>query len=188
MILAIGESIVAIGAGAADLPISAALAAAAILGVTVSICLWWLYFDLASRAAERSLHEAVGAERVKLAIEAYTYLHYPLVAGVVLAALGVEEVLAHVQESEGLGYFATVGLFGGPALYLLGYVAFGWRMHGTLKTSRLTTALLLCAAIPPIASLPPLGGLVLLVGILGSLVLWEARLYSDIRGQLRASE
>jgi low temperature requirement protein LtrA len=95
LILAIGESVVAIGVGAAEQPISAPLLVAAILGMAAAVCLWWLYFDVVSLAAEHRLLEAQGQDRVDLAVEAYAYGHFPLVAGIVLAALGVEGVLTH---------------------------------------------------------------------------------------------
>jgi low temperature requirement protein LtrA len=95
LILAIGESVVAIGVGAAEQPISAPLLVAAILGMAAAVCLWWLYFDVVSLAAEHRLLEAQGQDRVDLAVEAYAYGHFPLVAGIVLAALGVEDVLTH---------------------------------------------------------------------------------------------
>ena len=93
IILALGESVVAIG-------------------------LWWLYFDMVSLAAEHQLLEAHGQARAKLAVEAYTYGHFPIVAGIVLAALGVEGVVAHAGEREPLGVFYAFALFGGVALYL----------------------------------------------------------------------
>ena len=73
IILAIGESVVAIGVGAAQQPISAPLLVAAILGVAAAVGLWWLYFDMASLAAEHRLLEAHGQARVRLALEAYTF-------------------------------------------------------------------------------------------------------------------
>jgi low temperature requirement protein LtrA len=95
--------VVAIGVGAAEQPISAPLLLAAVLGVAVAVGLWWLYFDVASLAAERRLGEAHGQARVRLALEAYTYGHFPIVAGIVLAALGIEGVLAHAGDSKPLG-------------------------------------------------------------------------------------
>jgi low temperature requirement protein LtrA len=78
---------------------------AAILGVAAAVCLWWLYFDMVSLAAEQRLLEARGQARVDLAVEAYTYGHFPIVAGIVLAALGIEGVLAHAGDSQPLGAF-----------------------------------------------------------------------------------
>jgi low temperature requirement protein LtrA len=88
IILAIGESVVAIGVGAAQQPISAPLLLAAVLGVAAAAGLWWLYFDMVSLVAEHRLLEAHGQARIDLAVEAYTYGHLPLVAiGVLMAAL-----------------------------------------------------------------------------------------------------
>jgi low temperature requirement protein LtrA len=123
IILALGESVVAIGVGAATQPISTPLLLAAILGVA-AVGLWWLYFDMASLAAEHRLLEAHGQARVRLALEAYTYGHFPVVAGIVLAALGIEGVLAHAGDNKPLGAFYALPLFGGVALYLAGQLLF----------------------------------------------------------------
>ena len=120
VILAIGESVVAIGVGAAGQPISTPLLAAAVLGVAAALCLWWLYFDVVSRAAEHRLRDAQGQARVRMAIEAYTYGHFPIVAGIIVGAVGVEGVLAHAGDSKGLGAFYALPLYGGFALYLPG--------------------------------------------------------------------
>jgi low temperature requirement protein LtrA len=188
VILAIGESIVAIGAGAARLPIGLALLAAAVLGVLVSVCLWWLYFDVVSRAAEQQLAQLTGAARVQLAIDAYTYLHFPLIAGIVLTALGVEEVLAHAGDRSGLGSFASAALFGGLALYLAGHVSFKRRMHGALNGPRLATAAALALCIPLGAAAPPLAALLLAIGVLGTLVAVERVRYAGMRETLRHAD
>jgi low temperature requirement protein LtrA len=185
VILAIGESIVAVGAGAAELPISTALIAGAVLGIAVSVGLWSLYFDVVSPAAERALSALSGRARVTMAVEAYTYLHFPIVAGVVLAALGVEEVLAHVGETDGLGFFAAAALHGGLVLYLLGHVAFKWRLHRTISVPRLITAAALAALAPLSAQAPPLLALALAVAIVGLLVALEAARYASLRESLR---
>jgi low temperature requirement protein LtrA len=133
IILALGKSVVAIGVGAATQPISAPLLLGAVLGVAAAVGLWWLYFDVASLAAEHRLAEIQGQARVRLAVEAYTYGHFPIVAGIVLAALGMEGVLAHADQSKPLGGFYGAALFGGVALYLAGYLLFKRRMHGALS-------------------------------------------------------
>ena len=188
IILAIGESIVAIGVGAAQRPISVPILAGAVLGVLVSVCLWWLYFDLVSLAAEHVLLNATPAERVKIAIDAYSYLHYPLVAGIVLAALGVEEVLAHAGDTDALGSFAAAALAGGLALYLAGHLAFKRRLHRQLNVPRLAAAALLVVSIPLCATLPPLAALALVLAVLAGLVAVEGVVHADKRRVLRAGE
>jgi low temperature requirement protein LtrA len=187
MILAIGESVVAIGVGAAQEPISAPLLVAAILGVAVAVCLWWLYFDVVSLAAEQRLLEAEGQARVDLAVEAYTYGHFPLVAGIVLAALGVEGVLSHAGEREPLGTFYALPLFGGVALYLVGQLLFKRRMHNALSVPRLLTIGVLLAALPAAVVLPPLVGLAGLVVILAVLIVVETTRYAEFRRNLRGA-
>jgi low temperature requirement protein LtrA len=188
MILAIGESVVAIGVGAAQQPISAPLLLGAILGVAVAVCLWWLYFDVVSLAAEHRLLEARGQARVDLAVEAYTYGHFPLVAGIVLAALGVEGVLAHADETEPLGAFYALPLLGGVALYLAGQLLFKRRIHSTLSLPRLVTIGVLLAALPAAVVLPPLAGLAGLVLFLAALVMVETIRYAEDRRSLRAGD
>jgi len=186
IILAIGESVVAIGVGAAEQPISGPLLAASIFGVAIAVCLWWLYFDLVSLAAENRLLEKQGQARVRLAFEAYTYGHFPIVAGVVVAALGVEGVVAHAGDGEGLGGYYAVALFGGAAVYLGGHLAFNYRLHGRLNRARLVTLPLLVLAMPIGALLPPLAALLGLVLVLGGLVGFETVRYADVRSRLRS--
>jgi low temperature requirement protein LtrA len=187
IILAIGESVVAIGVGAAEQPISAPLLIAAILGVAVAVCLWWLYFDVVSLAAEHRLLEARGQARVDLAVEAYSYGHFPLVAGIVLAALGVEGVLAHAGEDEPLGAFYALPLFGGVAVYLAGQLLFKRRMHGALSLPRLVAVGVLLAALPAAVLIPPLVGLAGLVLILAALIVVETTRYAQVRRSLRGT-
>ena len=185
IILAIGESVVAIGAGAAQQPISVPLLFAAVLGVAAAVGLWWLYFDMASLAAEHRLQEEHGPARVTLALDAYTYGHFPIVAGIILTALGIEGVLAHAEDSEPLGAFYAVPLFGGAALYLAGYVLFKRRMHSALSRPRLVAIGVLVAALPVAIALPPLAGLAGLVLILAALATFETIRYSQTRRSLR---
>jgi low temperature requirement protein LtrA len=187
IILAIGESVVAIGVGAAQQPISATLLLAAVLGVAAAVGLWWLYFDVASLAAEHQLAEVRGQARVRLAVEAYTYGHFPIVAGIVLAALGVEGVLAHADEAEPLGAFYALPLVGGVALYLVGQLLFKRRTHNALSLPRLVTVCVLLAALPAAIVLPPLVGLAGVVLILAALIVVETTRYAQIRRNLRGA-
>jgi low temperature requirement protein LtrA len=181
IILAIGESVVAIGVGAAGQPISAPLLAAGVLGIVAALCLWWLYFDVVSRAAEHRLRDARGQARVRMAVEAYTYGHFPIVAGIIVGAVGVEGVLAHAGEGEPLGLFYAAALYGGFALYLAGHLLFKQRMYAALSVPRLVTVGVLLLALPAAAFLPPLIGLVGLVLVLGVLIGLETKRYAALR-------
>jgi low temperature requirement protein LtrA len=187
IILAIGESVVAIGVGAAEQPISTPLLVAAILGVAAAVGLWWLYFDVASLAAEHRLVEAHGQARVRLAVEAYTYGHFPIVAGIVLAVLGMEGVVAHADETKPLGVFYALPLFGGVALYLAGQLLFKRRMHNLLSLPLLVAAGVLLAALPAAVVLAPLVGLAGLVLVLAALIVVETTRYGQIRRDLRGA-
>ena len=186
IILAIGESVVAIGVGAAGQPISAPLLAAAVLGIVAALCLWWLYFDVVSRAAEHRLRDAQGQARVRMALEAYTYGHFPIVAGIIVGAVGVEGVLAHAGDGEPLGLFYAAVLYGGFALYLAGHLLFKQRMYAALSVPRLVTVGVLLLALPTAAFLPPLVGLAGLVLLLGVLIGVETRRFAALKAGVRS--
>ena len=185
IILAIGESVVAIGVGAAGQPISTPLLVAGVLGIEAALCLWWLYFDVVSRAAEHRLRDAQGQARVRMALEAYTYGHFPIVAGIIVGAVGVEGVLAHAGDGEPLGLFYAAALYGGFALYLAGHLLFKQRMYAALSVERLVTVGVLLLALPAAAFLPPLVGLAGLVLLLCVLIVVETRRYAAVRAGVR---
>ncbi|WP_214102557.1 low temperature requirement protein A [Acrocarpospora catenulata] len=178
VILAIGESVVAVGVGTADLPVSTALVFAAVFGVAVAVCLWWLYFDVMAQAAEQRLRRTRGQARVRLAVDAYTYGHFPIIAGIVLAALGVEGVIAHAADSRPLGAFSALALYGGFTLYLGGHLLVERRMHHALSRPRLLAVCALLAAVPIAVNLPPLAGLAGLLAILITLIVVETIRYA----------
>jgi low temperature requirement protein LtrA len=126
-----------------------------------------------------------GEDRVKTAIEAYSYGHFPIVAGVVVGALGVEGVMEHADETKPLGDFYALALFGGFALYMGGHLFFKHRLHGSLSRPRLITMSLLLVALPAGAALPPLAALAGLVLVLGGLIVFETHRYADVRRSLR---
>lgn len=187
VILALGESIVAIGVGASQEPVSAPVLVAAAAGICLSIGLWWLYFDVAAPAAEHRFAALRGPARASAAVEAYTYLHLPLVAGIILTALGVEQALAHVEDTRALGTVASAALFGGPALYLLSSAAFWHRVGGAWKRWRLGTAALLAALAVPGAALGSLAALILATAVVGALAAVETVRYADIRRRVRST-
>ena len=107
--------------------------------------LWWTYFDVVAKVAEQTLRQATGTQ-VKLARDSYSYLHLPMIAGIVLVALGVKKALGHVEDP--LKTVPAFALCAGPALYYLAHVAFRWRNRHTLAHRRIVVAALLLAFIP----------------------------------------
>ncbi len=135
VIIALGESIVAIGVGA-ERGVDAGVVAAAVLGTVVAAALWWLYFDVVALVAARRLANATpGREQNGIARDSFSLLHFPMVAGIVLLALGLKKTLGHVEDP--LKLVPAVALLGGTALYLLAHVAFRWRNIHTFNVHRL---------------------------------------------------
>jgi low temperature requirement protein LtrA len=184
VIIALGESIVAIGVGASGLKIGAGVVAAAVLGVALAAALWWAYFDLVMLVAERRLSAAKGAERARMARDAYSYLHLPMVAGIIFVALGVKQTLAHVGDP--LGTIPAVALCGGVSLYFLGHNAFRLREVGSVSVPRLVVTVLCCALIPAAVSIPSLITLAILAGLLCALAAFETIRSREFRRELRA--
>jgi len=172
VIIALGESIVAIGVGAAGLALGAGELAAAALGVVVAAALWWVYFDDAPERVEQRLHGVAGRERNVLARDTFSFLHLPLVAGIVLLALGVKKTLGDVGEP--LKLVSAAALCGGAALYLAAGVAFRWRCLGELGRERLLAAAG-CAAVLPLATeVGSLVGLAAVAAVCAALVAYES--------------
>jgi low temperature requirement protein LtrA len=183
VIIALGESIVAIGVGASG-EVDAGVVAAAVVGIAVTAALWWLYFDVVALVAERRLVSASpGREQNELARDSYSYLHLPMVAGVVLLALGLKKTIADVGES--LDVVIATALLGGTALYLLAHVAFRLRNIHTFNRHRFVTAVLLLALIPLAVELPALGSLAILAGVLTALIAYEAIRFAEARDRVR---
>ena len=183
VIIALGESVVALGAGAAGLPIDAGLVASSLLGVVVLAGLWWLYFDVVAIVAERRLASATGVERALLARDSYSYLHFPMVAGIVLFALALKKTLA--DHADPLAAVPAVGLCGGLALYLLGHVCFRLRNLRTLNRQRLAVAVLLVALVPVATEIPALASLALVAALTACLVAYEAIRFREARARVR---
>lgn len=158
ILIALGESIIAIGVGA-GLELVPGVMVAAALGIVVVSALWWLYFDVAAIFARSRLMQARGVEQAQIALHSYSYLHLPMMAGIVLFALGLEAVLHDVAEA--LHTVPAVALCGGASLYLLGHVASLFQTTGRVFRRRTAGALMLLALIPAAAALPALAALAL---------------------------
>jgi low temperature requirement protein LtrA len=194
IIIALGESIIAIGAGVAGLPVTGAIVVASLLGLTVAGCLWWTYFDVASLVAERVLRRAQGEERARMARDSYSYLHFPMIAGIILLALGMKKVMASVADTvdhtlrDPLALVPLAAMFGGVALYLLAHVAFRYRNVRSINVQRTVVTIALILAIPVAASIPALAALALLAAVLVGLIVFEVIRFSEIRERVRHEE
>jgi low temperature requirement protein LtrA len=184
IIIALGESIVAIGLGAAGLPLDAGLIAAALLGVLVACMVWWSYFDWVTYVAQARLAEVSGPTRAALARDLYSYLHLPMVAGIVLFALGLKTTMAHVDEP--LPAIPALGLCGGLALYLGAHVASRLRIGGGLGHGRPVATIVLVALIPVATVVPALLALTMVAGVLVALIAYEALRYRQPRAWIRS--
>jgi low temperature requirement protein LtrA len=183
VIIALGESIVAIGVGAAN-ALSLGIGTAAVLGVALTAAMWWIYFDVVAIVAGRRLAEAEpGRAQNEMARDSYSYLHLLMVAGIVLVALGLKKTIGHYD-----GHLDTVpafALLGGIAAYLLGHVAFRYRHVRTINRQRLLLALVLLILVPVATEVPALLALAVANALLWAMIAYETRMYGEGRRQVR---
>jgi low temperature requirement protein LtrA len=183
IIIALGESIVAVGVGAEGLDLDAGIIAGALLGVAVAGALWWAYFDVVAIVAERRLRRAPPDEQVRIARDSYTYLHLPMVAGIVLSAVGVKKTLAGVGDE--LHDVPAVALCGGVALYFVALSALKRRNIGSFNVPRLVAAAALVALVPVATAVPALLALALVAVVACALIAFEFVHYADARERIR---
>jgi low temperature requirement protein LtrA len=184
VIIAIGESLIAIGLGERQSELSTGVIVAAVLGFVVAASFWLAYFDFFPIRLERLLADRSGPERTALARDVYSYLHLPMVAGIVLFAFAMQTTLAHVGEK--LGTLPALGLCGGPALYLFAYVALRMRITHTVGRGRLLAAIA-CALLFPVALVAPaLATLALITAVCIGLHAYELIWWREARAQTRA--
>ena len=191
VIVALGESIVALGVGVTGQPVTWAVLLAALLGLGVSVGLWWVYFDAVALVAERVLSRLEGRERMRVARDSYSYLHFPMLLGIVYLALGMKKVLtyvadsAHHEVSDALPWVESVALFGGATVYLLALSLLRRRNIGRWNVQRLLVAGVLVALLPVAVRIPALASLAMLTALLGGLISYEAGRMAVARGQIR---
>ena len=152
LIVALGESILVTGSTFSDLDWSAASTAALVVAFAASVALWWLYFD---RSAERGTTVITETDDPgRLGRSAYTFCHLPMVAGIVVTAVGQELTVAH-PTGEPHASTALVVL-GGPALFLLGHLLFKVAVFERLSLSRLAAIGCLVILLPVALQVAPL--------------------------------
>ncbi|WP_203923619.1 low temperature requirement protein A [Rugosimonospora africana] len=180
LIIALGESLISVNAGAGVEMTHPPAIVATLLAFAVTVCLWRLYYENVATAARAALSRQSGPQRDRLAANAYSVVHFPLIAGTMYIALGIEQVLAHLAHDHShdniqtrLSWASTVALFGGAAVYLAGRVAF---LRITVRTVTLEMLLAPCAALlllPAGRFLPGLAALGLLASFLLALTVFE---------------
>jgi low temperature requirement protein LtrA len=183
VIIALGESIVAIGVGASG-ALNLGIGTAAVLGVALAAALWWAYFDVVALISARRLAEAeVGRIRNELARDSYSYIHLLLITGIVLGAFGLKVTIGH--HGDHLHDVPAFALLGGTAFYLLGLVAFRYRHVKTVNRQRLGLAIVLLILVPVATSVPALLSLAAVDVLLWTMIAYEHRGYGAGRSELR---
>jgi low temperature requirement protein LtrA len=183
VLIALGESIVAIGVGSGQ-ELTTGIIVGAVVAVACCAAMWWVHFDLASLMIQRDLVRArPGREQNELARDVYSLLHLLLVAGVVLVAFGLKSTLHRTDAP--LTTVETAALLGGAALYLLGHVAIGLRASHTVKRQRLAVAALLLALVPALRHLDAVVVLGLATALLWAMVGFETTRYAQVRDDVR---
>jgi low temperature requirement protein LtrA len=183
LIIALGESIVAIGVGVGG-ELSFGQGVAAVLGVGLAAAMWWIYFDVVALVSARRLADLpAGRVQNELARDSYSLLHFPMVAGIVLVALGMKKTLAHVDDP--LETETAFALFGGLALYLLALVAFRWRHIHTVNRRRAVLAVLLLALLPLMTEVSALAAVAIATALMWALIIHETRSYGEGRYRAR---
>jgi low temperature requirement protein LtrA len=174
VILGLGESVVALGVGAVQVDVSPALVGAIALTVLLAFCLWWAYFERMEPASEHLLATTHGNQRTAIATDAYTYLHFPILVGIIITALGIEVATSHLGETgHGIGWFGAIALCGGASLFLSGTGFFWRRLAGWWPWTRLGSGVILLAVIPAIAALPAFGALAVATALVVALLFAE---------------
>jgi low temperature requirement protein LtrA len=182
VIIALGESIVAIGAGLEG-ELDAGVVGAALLGLVIACGIWWAYFDVVAIVSEHHFREARGERLLLMARDSYSYLHLPIIAGIVLVALGVKKAIGHVDEP--LDTIPAVALFGGIALYYAGHLGFRMRNVRSLNRPRLV-ALVACLCLIPVArEVDAIVALALAAGVTSAVIAFETIRYAEARRRVR---
>ena len=184
VIIAIGESLIAIGLGEDVSGLSTEVIVAAVLGFAVATAFWLAYFDFFTIRAHQMLTDRSGAERAALARDVYTYLHFPMVAGIVLFAFAMKTTLADVDRE--LGTIPALGLCGGPALFLFAFVALRMRVSRTLRGGRLMAAVAFALLWPVAVVVPALVALMLVAIVWVGLHAYEIIWWREARARTRA--
>jgi len=184
VIIAIGESLVAIGIGVRHGGLGAEEIVAAVLGFAVAASFWLAYFDFFTIRAQQLLADRSGLQQIALARDTYTYLHLPMVVGIVLFAFAVKTTLGDVHAE--LSIVPALALCGGPALYLFAYVGLRFRVSGSIRGGRFVAAIACAALVPAALAVEAIVALGLVTAVWVALHAYELIWWRAARAELRA--
>jgi low temperature requirement protein LtrA len=184
VIIAVGESLIAIGLGARGTGLGAGVIVAAVLGLVVATSFWLAYFDFFALRVQQLLVDRSGAARIALARDAYTYLHLPLIAGIVLSAFALKTTVAHVGRE--LDTVPALALCGGSALYLFVYVGLRVRLSRTFGRGRLVAAVVFTGLFVVALVVPAIVALALVAAAWVALHAYEIIWWREARAETRA--
>ena len=183
VIIALGESIVAFGVGA-DVDLTTSVLVAVAFGMALICSIWWAYFDVVTIVAERRLVRATpGREQNTLARDSYSFIHLPMILGIVFVAMGIEESILHLDER--LHAVPAFALAAGFALYLLAHVAFRLRNVGTVSWRRLVAAAIALALLPLLVRVDALAALGIVAALAVGLITYEVVRFAEARDRVR---
>jgi low temperature requirement protein LtrA len=183
VIIALGESIVAIGVAAADLERDDLFAVAVVVAFVGVALLWSAYFGYVSTAAERALRKVSESRRGPLARDIFTILHYPLVLGIVLVAVASKKVLTKPADPLSSAGRWALGL--GLGLFLAGFVAMRLRVIRTIAWERVGAIVGVVAVLLVLREADAVVTLAACVGVIGAMLAVEAVTLRDVRASLR---
>jgi low temperature requirement protein LtrA len=152
--------------------------------MVVAATLWWAYFDWVIYVSQARISDATGVQRAALARDLFSYLHMPMVLGIVLFSFGLHETLPHVNEP--LGTLAAISLCGGLALYMASHVAVRLRTGGGWGHGRPIATVVLLALVPVATMVPALAALALAAAVCATLIAYEALRYPYARSWIRS--
>ena len=183
VIIAIGESIVALGVSASGTPLSTGVIMTALVGMTIATALWWTYFDWVAILLEHRLREATGTAQTTLARDAYSYLHFVMVAGIVLFAMSLKKALTNYDHA--LAAVPATALCAGLGAYLLAHVLLRYRISRTIGRGRPVALVSLLVLWPLADHMPALAALSLAAAIFVVLIAYEGIRYREPRAYIR---
>jgi low temperature requirement protein LtrA len=183
IIIALGESLIAVGVGARETSFSARVVVAALLGLAVATSFWVAYFDFFAVRFERVLSERQGADQIALARDVYTYLHLPMVVGIVLTAFAMRTAVSHIRHD--LDGVSALSLCGGSALYVASYVAIRFRTTRGFGRGRLIAGIVFIVLFPVALVVPALAALALVTATWVCLHGYEIIWWREARAETR---